>query len=140
MISAGGEEQHPDKIYVSIEELQRQMRRMSEETDRRREVVLAEYRAMTPKVLKQKLLAEYRCRKKGCVLLHVWNTPTGRKYYQRAYGLPSSVAEAESVESARQTRTTDGYRKWVERAGAFDALLNFLVAAEDAGGGLAWIH
>jgi hypothetical protein len=82
-----------------------------------------DYQAMTPKALRQVLLAEYRCRTKGCLLLHVWQTPHGRYWYLPPYDLSPEVTEAETVETARRKRTDDGYRKWKARGGSFDDLL-----------------
>src|ERR1700752_2809561 len=79
-----------------------------EETKRLRETVLAEYKAMTPKALKEVLIAEYRCRTKRCLLLHVWNGKSGRRYYQPRYPLAPQVMKEESVESARQKNMSDG--------------------------------
>ncbi|BDX30933.1 hypothetical protein TUM20985_14800 [Mycobacterium antarcticum] len=92
------------------------------------QVVLDDYERMTKKARKEVMLAEYRHRHstKGCLLLHVWQTPRGRCYYQPPYDLPPAVAEAESADVARQARTTDGYSKWVARAGSFDQLLETL--------------
>lgn len=84
---------------------------------------LESYRDMAPKIRAQVLLAEYRCGKR-CLLLHIWSTPDGRNYYQPPYRLSPEVAEAETVESARLKRTLDGYRKWQDRAGSFDELID----------------
>lgn len=86
---------------------------------------VAAYRAMSVKDRRSVLLAEYRCRER-CLLLHIWQTPNGRFYYQPAYRLSPTVAEAETVQSARDKRTTDGYRRWRERAGSLDDLLDFV--------------
>jgi|GEM_PF-6200139 hypothetical protein len=82
---------------------------------------IEQYRNMTAKSRAQVLLAEYRCGKR-CLLLHVWQTPHGRHYYQPPYRLSPEVTEAEAVESARRKRTVDGYRKWQARAGSVSAL------------------
>src|SRR6476620_9241865 len=87
-----------------------------------REAVLAQYGAMTRKALKEVLIAEYRCRAQGCVLLHVWNAKHGRCYYHPRYPLAPQAIEEESTESARQQRMSGG--KWVERAGSFDKLMD----------------
>jgi hypothetical protein len=87
---------------------------------------LADYQAMTPKALKQVLVAEYRCREKGCLLLHVWQTPRGRYWYRPPYNLSPQVAESQTVESARRKRTSDGFRNWNPSAGSFDGLLDSL--------------
>lgn len=95
---------------------------------------LASYQAMTAKARRQVLLAEYRCRTKGCLLLHVWQSPHGRYWYTPPYDLSPQVTQDETVESARAKRTADGYRKWLPRAGSFDELLDFFDGAPESGG------
>ena len=94
---------------------------------RQQNAALASYEALSQrKALRQVLLAEYRCRaKRGCLLLHVWQTPTARFYYQPRYELSPEVTEATSVESARLKHTSDGHTKWLPRAGSFDELIHF---------------
>jgi hypothetical protein len=91
------------------------------------------YKAMTRKERRQVLLAEYSCRTRGCLLLHVWNTPQGRCYYQPRYALSPEVNKAESVEAARQKRTSDGNHKWMARWGSLDELLEFCGEEPDLG-------
>lgn len=86
--------------------------------------VVAAYRAMTAKDRRGVLLAEYRCRER-CLLLHIWQAPTGRYYYQPPYRLSPEITALETAESARRKRTSDGYRRWRERAGSVDELIEF---------------
>jgi hypothetical protein len=101
--------------------------------DQLREAVLAEYKAMSRRTRSGVLIVEYSCRPKGCLLLHVWNTPCGRFYYQPRYRLSREATQAETSESARGKRTSDGDHKWLPRAGSFDALLNFCGDEPDLG-------
>jgi hypothetical protein len=95
---------------------------------------LDDYKAMTAKERRQVLLIEYRCKTKGCLLLHAWQQPEGRFWYLPGYDLSPEVVESETAESARQKRTVDGYRKWIERAASLDHLLDFFSEAPDTGG------
>jgi hypothetical protein len=92
---------------------------------------LAAYQAMTAKARKQVLLAEYRCRRKGCLLVHIWSTKGRRYYYLPRYRLTAAVAEAETIESARKKNTEDGYRKWRARAASLDNLFDFIDSDSD---------
>ena len=83
-----------------------------------------DYQRMKPRDRNQVLLAEYRCPKR-CLLLHIWQSPVGRKYYQPPYRLSPEVTENETVDSARRKRTEDGYRKWRGRGGSIDELIEF---------------
>ena len=85
---------------------------------------LADYQSMTTAVRRQVLLAEYRCRTKGCLLLHVWQTPQGRFWYTPRYKLSPQLTESDTTESARDKRTDDGGR-WLPRADSLDRLLAF---------------
>ncbi|MDQ1306119.1 MAG: hypothetical protein QG671_1951 [Actinomycetota bacterium] len=44
--------------------------------------------------LKKSLLAEYRCRKGGCLLLRVWNSPNGPEFYAPAARVSDRFATA----------------------------------------------
>lgn len=83
------------------------------------------YKSLSRKARREVLLAEYVCRTKDCLLLHVWNTTEGLCYYQPRFRLSSEATESGSVESARQSRTSDGYRKWLPRWGSLNDLLAF---------------
>lgn len=82
--------------------------------------------------LKAVLLLDYRC-PKGCLLLHVWQTPAGRKFYLPRYQLSAAKADAETAASAREYRTEDGDRKWPARGGNLDELLDFFKHANPNG-------
>jgi hypothetical protein len=95
---------------------------------------LASYQAMNAAARRQVLLCEYRCRVKGCLLLHVWQSPHGRYWYTPPYVLSAQVTHDETAESARVKRTCDGYRRWLSRAGSFDELVDFFDGVPAAGG------
>jgi hypothetical protein len=95
--------------------------------------ITALYESMAKASLRSVLLVEYRC-PKGCLLLHVWNTPDGRLYYQPRYQLSQSKAETDTVESARMKRTEDGFRVWKSRGGDFDELIDFFEFDPEQGG------
>jgi hypothetical protein len=82
---------------------------------------LDEYLQMSAKERGQVLLAEYRCRKR-CLLLHIWQAPSGRNFYLPRYRLSPAVTESETAESARRKRTEDGYKIWRGRAGSMEEL------------------
>jgi hypothetical protein len=84
-------------------------------------------------LLRNVLLLDYRC-PKGCLLLHVWDTPNARLYYPPRYQLSRATADAETVESARRKRTEDGERKWPAHGGSLDYLLEFFADEPDSGG------
>lgn len=48
------------------------------------DAIIRQYQGLTNKQLRPLLLVEYRC-VKGCLLLHVWNTPDGPMYYRRPF-------------------------------------------------------
>lgn len=49
--------------------------------------ILAAYRAAPNAYLQSVMLVEYRCRE-GCLLLHIWQSPSGAMYYRPAGPLP----------------------------------------------------
>ncbi len=96
---------------------------------------LAMYQAMDAKARRQVLLAEYRCHaKRGCLLLHVWQTPQGRFWYTPRYKLSPRLTESDTTESAREKRTDDGGR-WLPRAGSLDGLLDFFANESETDSG-----
>jgi hypothetical protein len=44
--------------------------------------------------VKNVMLAEYRCRKKGCLMLRIWQTPNGPEFFAPPAGLPDWYATA----------------------------------------------
>ena len=86
--------------------------------------VVARYEVMSRRELSSVLILEYRC-PKGCLLLHVWNSPIGRLWYQPRHKLSKTRAVAETVEEARLKRTEDGLRVWKARGGDFDDFIKF---------------
>jgi hypothetical protein len=95
------------------------------EIARRQSIAEASYKSLSRKARGEVLLAEYVCGAKDCLLLHVWNTTEGLCYYQPRFRLSPEATESGSVESARQSRTSDGYRKWLPRWGSLTDLLSF---------------
>ena len=87
--------------------------------------LVAAYQAIAAdkRTLRAMLVTEYRCRA-GCLLLHVWQMPTGRYWFTPGYDLSPGITEAETSQAARRKRTTDGYRKWVPQAGSFDDVVD----------------
>lgn len=136
------DDEHGAKAEPSEEDLAalyQMVRGAGEQDENLRETVLAAYKAKTRKALNQVLIAEYRCRTSRCLLMHVWrNAELGRCYYQPRYALAPKVAQEESVESARRKRMSG--KKWAERAGSFDALLDFCGDEPDLGTHLNCAH
>ena len=91
------------------------------------------YEAMSRRDLARVALIEYRC-PRGCLLLHVWSSPSGRLWYRPRHKLSPAIADAETVESARAKRTEDGFRVWQSSGGDFDELLDFFDFDPTAGG------
>lgn len=89
--------------------------------DERSKLIAAAYESADRADVRAVAVVEYRCRQ-GCLLLHTWRSPTGLLYYQPAYRLSPERADAETVESARVKRTTDGYRRWRARGGVLEEL------------------
>lgn len=81
-------------------------------------------------------LIEYYC-SQGCVVLHVWQSPIGRLWYQPRYKLSQRTALADTVESARAKRTEDGLRIWRSRGGSLDDLIEAHTEDPQAGVGLS---
>ncbi|VBA60524.1 hypothetical protein [Mycobacterium attenuatum] len=52
--------------------------------------IIAAHKTMTNKQLRRLLLVEYRCAK-GCLLLHVWNTPGGAAYYRPGINISENM-------------------------------------------------
>lgn len=96
------------------------------------EEALADYESMPESALRKVLLLEYRC-PRGCPVLHVWNTPTGRLYRLARYRLSPNKASNETAKAAREKRTEDGFRIFRARAGSFDELLDDYACEPDAG-------
>ncbi len=101
------------------------LRDLLAEIARRQSTAEMSYKSLSRKARREVLLAEYVCRTKDCLLLHVWNTTEGLCYYRPRFRLSPEATEAGSVESARQSRTSDGYRKWLPRWGSLNDLLAF---------------
>lgn len=79
------------------------------------------YESADRKAIKAALLIEYRC-SRGCLLLHVWQSPHGILYYIPPYKLSPKRTEQDTAPSARAKRTADGYRRWLGRGGNLDQL------------------
>lgn len=92
------------------------------------------YQSLPPTILRRALLAEYRCRVKGCLLLHVWQTSQGRFWYSPRYKLSPRLTESDTTESARQKRT-DEKGRWLPRAGSLDQLLDFFANESETDSG-----
>ncbi|MEP7738110.1 hypothetical protein ABKW28_10695 [Nocardioides sp. 31GB23] len=87
----------------------------------RDELLLTWYKS-NPAAVRGALLAEYRCRARGCLLARFWRMREVVGYYQPAYKLSRAKNEAETVPEARAKRTTDGDRHWAEAAHVLDDL------------------
>lgn len=86
------------------------------------DLIAAAYESASAERLRPTLLVEYRCRGQGCLLWRVWRSPRGMCFYLPGYKLSSARTDAETVETARAKRTSDGYRKWRGRGGLLDRL------------------
>ena len=88
---------------------------------------LAVYRVMAASGTTAKnRITVYRCATHRCLLLDVFNTPAGPAiYFPLARRSPER--NATTAPAARETRTTDGDRRWVEHAD----LLDFYHQGED---------
>jgi hypothetical protein len=81
--------------------------------------------------VKDVLLVEYRCRTKGCLLLHVWQAPKGLEFFAPAARVSDRFTSAGQWHWLGFNR--DGQKKTGDRAGSLDE-----VARLQAGGWL-WL-
>ncbi|CUR54664.1 hypothetical protein NOCA2210014 [metagenome] len=88
------------------------------------DLVLSAYEAYDKKQLRRLLLAEWRCAR-GCLLIHVWQSPQGPLFYLPRYKQSRERNTERSVPSARAKNTLDGDRIWKPRAGELVALEEF---------------
>lgn len=88
----------------------------------RAELIIAEYESSSGDVTRGNAVVEYRCARRGCLLLHVWRTPDGLKYYQPGYKLSAALNERDSNAAGRARNTIDGDRRWRSRGGVLDDL------------------
>ncbi|MGI9083988.1 MAG: hypothetical protein ACR2FE_01695 [Aeromicrobium sp.] len=65
-------------------------------------------------------LLVYRC-KRRCLLLDIYNTPVGLAFYLPPFKL-SPEENVQTDEDARIERTSDGVRRWIERADLLDSI------------------
>ncbi len=88
----------------------------------RAESVLVLYRLMTanPNAVKQQSLLEYRCRRGGCLLVHVFQTPDGPACYMPPFTY-SPDRNADTHPEARDRLTSDSQRRrWAESGDLLD--------------------
>jgi len=78
------------------------------------------------------LLVEYRCRTKGCLLLHVWQAPKGLEFFAPAARISDQFISAGQWHWLGLNR--EGERKTGDRAGSLDE-----VAARLQAGGWLWL-
>lgn len=88
----------------------------------RDQLIAAAYERSPRRDLAPSLLVEYRCKARGCLLMHVWRSPLGTLFYKPPHRLSPARTEAETVEAARAKHTSDGYRRWNGHAGRLDDL------------------
>ncbi|HRD10507.1 MAG TPA: hypothetical protein PLI79_01465 [Mycobacterium sp.] len=82
--------------------------------------------------VKDVLLAEYRCRKRGCLLLHVWQSPNGLEFFAPASSVSGRFTSAGQWHWLGMNRSRDN--KTGDRAGRIDDLAEMLQA-----GGWLWL-
>lgn len=70
--------------------------------------------------VKDSMLAEYRCRTKGCLLLRVWNSPNGPEFFAPAARVSDQYTEAGQWHWLGFNR--DDPNKTGDRAGRLDDL------------------
>ena len=90
-------------------------------------VAITHYRAG----VKDSLLAEYRCRTKGCLLLRVWQAPRGLEFYAPAARVSDQYTSAGQWHWLGFNRT--GLNKTGDRAGCLDDVASL------QGGGWLWL-
>lgn len=78
------------------------------------------YETATRAHIRAALVVEYRCRRRGCLLLHIWRSPQGLMFYQPPYKNSPRLNDATSSASGRAKNTVDGARRWRSRAGNLD--------------------
>lgn len=82
--------------------------------------------------VKDVLLVEYRCRKKGCLLLHVWQAPKGLEFFAPAARVSDQFVSAGQWHWLGYNREDE--KKTGDRAGRLDE-----VAARLQSGGWLWL-
>lgn len=89
--------------------------------EQRKQSALALYRAMKATgMLRRAMLIEYRCpTPRGCLLLGIFATPHGPAWYTPPFKF-SPERNARTSPEARSERTTDGDRRWRDRADLLD--------------------
>ncbi|MDJ1113789.1 hypothetical protein [Microbacterium dauci] len=70
-----------------------------------------------------------RCQN-GCLLLTIFETPSGPAFHQPRYKLSDSLNEIESNAAGRAANTEDGDRRWREQAGMVSAAINFVLTCD----------
>jgi hypothetical protein len=133
-------EDEDPQFRTAIEWIADNVRERRADVAQRQSAAEASYKSLPRKARQEVLLGEYVCRTNGCLLLHVWNTTDGPCYYQPRFRLSREATETGSVESARRTRTSDGYRKWMPRWGSLDDLLGFCGDDPDLGADINCDH
>lgn len=81
--------------------------------------------------VKGALLAEYRCRTKGCLLLHMWQAPNGIEFFAPAARVSEQYTSAGQLHWLGFNRDVDD--KTGDRAGRIDDV------AELQAGGWLWL-
>lgn len=76
--------------------------------------------------------AVWRCKRRGCLLLHVWDAPEGTVWYRPAYKLSPGLNLENSNAAGRANNTLDGDRRWKANLAPFDHVRMF-----DPNGGIS---
>lgn len=76
--------------------------------------------------------AVWRCKRRGCLLLLVWNAPEGTLWFRPAYKLSHGLNLESSNAAGRANNTVDGHRHWKANLALFDQVRLF-----DEGGGIS---
>ena len=79
--------------------------------------VVSAYEGMSRAAVRSVLLVELKCRREH-VLLHVWRSPEGLRYYQPPYKNSPNMNAATSTAEGREANTVDGDRRWRSRGGS----------------------
>lgn len=69
--------------------------------------------------------AVWRCRKRGCLLLLVWDAPEGAIWFRPAYKLSRGLNLESSNPAGRANNTADGDRHWKANLAPFDQVRSY---------------
>lgn len=90
-----------------------------------------EHDGMTDKQLRRCLLVEYRCARRNCLLLRIFNSSNGPAVHRPSYTLTQERNMHRSSASGREHNTSDGFNHWRSSTGPW-------IPADNLGSDASW--